>query len=173
MTDSEDRERGRRAALGKAIRLQRVQRDVSRGELADEAGLSYTYVSEIENGTKQASAKALHRVAEALGLEAHELMASAATWEPAAAAPPPAKPARRAVSGQRWFHAETDASLPPEPVIAAAAAPAGSYELPEVLARIAAALEGVPDERAELALMLSLDERRTRRIVREELDRRS
>jgi hypothetical protein len=29
-----------------------------------------------------------------------------------------------------------------------------------------------PDERAELALILTLDERRTRRIVREELDRR-
>jgi hypothetical protein len=35
------------------------------------------------------------------------------------------------------------------------------------------ALEGLPDERAELALMLALDERRTRRIVREELDRRA
>jgi transcriptional regulator with XRE-family HTH domain len=143
---------------------------VSRGELAEEAGLSYTYVSEIENGTKQASSKALHRVAEALGLEAHELMASAATWEsdrpPADAAmvPPPPPAARRAHNPERWFHAEALSAPALEPA---------PTELPEVLARIAAALDGVPDERAELALMLSLDERRTRRIVREELDRRS
>jgi transcriptional regulator with XRE-family HTH domain len=171
VTESEDhREKARRAALGKAIRLHRVERDVSRGELAEEAGLSYTYVSEIENGTKQASSKALHRVAEALGLEAHELMASAATWEsdrpPADAAmvPPPPPAARRAHNPERWFHAEALSAPALEPA---------PTELPEVLARIAAALDGVPDERAELALMLSLDERRTRRIVREELDRRS
>jgi hypothetical protein len=46
--------------------------------------------------------------------------------------------------------------------------PAGRPELVDLLDR----LDGVPDERAELALMLTLDERRTRRIVREELDRR-
>jgi hypothetical protein len=104
-------------------------------------------------------------VAEALGLEAHQLLASAATWEsdraPAdpAMAPPPPPPAARGTGGhERWFHADSLAATP---------------ELPEVLARIAAALDRVPDERAELALMLSLDERRTRRMVREELDRRS
>ncbi|MDQ3943770.1 MAG: hypothetical protein M3357_01155, partial [Actinomycetota bacterium] len=43
--------------------------------------------------------------------------------------------------------------------------------LPDILARLETVLEGVPDERAELALMLALDERRTRRIVREELGR--
>ncbi len=70
----------------------------------------------------------------------------------------------------RWFHGtgSPDRSTAEGP----SAAEAPSSELPEVLDRIAAALDGVPDERAELALMLSLDERRTRRIVREELDRR-
>ena len=179
MTESEDRDKEHRAALGKAIRLHRVERDLSRGELADAAGLSYTYISEIENGTKQASSKALRRVAEALGLEAHELLASAALWEsdrpPAAtamAAPPPPPAARRAGGSEQWFHADSLSARPSEPA-ATAGSPAGSPELPEILARIAAALEGVPDQRAELALMLSLDERRTRRIVREELDRPS
>ena len=160
MTESEDREKARRAALGKAIRLHRVERDVSRGELADGAGLSYTYVSEIENGTKQASSKALRQVAEALGLEAHQLLASAATWE---------SDRHPAGGHERWFHADSLSARAAEPSSTAA----GSPELPEILARIAAALDGVSDERAELALMLSLDERRTRRIVREELDRRS
>jgi transcriptional regulator with XRE-family HTH domain len=169
VTEHEDhREKARRAALGKAIRLHRVERDVSRGELAEVAGLSYTYVSEIENGTKQASSKALHRVAEALGLEAHQLMASAAAWEsdrpPAEAAMAPPPPATRGPHNpERWFHSRSLSAPALEPA---------TSELPEVLARIAAALDGVPDERAELALMLSLDERRTRRIVREELDRR-
>ena len=68
----------------------------------------------------------------------------------------------------RWSHA---ASVPAEPGAAGpSAAGGGRPKLVEVLDRINVALEGVPDGRAELALMLSLDERRTRRIVREELD---
>lgn len=203
MTAAEADDRQLRSALGKAIRLRRVELDLSRADLAREADVSYTYVSEIENGTKQASSKTTWRIARALGLEPHELMASAAQWE---TRPPPfAASVDRAVEGpsvapvvdpllalggaalaaaesapsprSRWFHAgrltatdRTEASGPGEQDLSVSAA--GQPELVEVLDRIAAALHGVPDERAELALILSLDERRTRRIVREELDRR-
>ena len=184
MTDPHGDEQELRNALGKAIRLRRVERDLSRADLAREADVSYTYVSEIENGTKQASSKTLWRIARALGFEPHELMASAAQWSEAAsagAAPLPADfsplaalSTTRALAASppdrsRWFHATSVAA---EPVAAAGPSAAGGErpELVEVLDRINVALEGVPDGRAELALMLSLDERRTRRIVREELD---
>ena len=189
MTTAESDDRERRGALGKAIRLRRVELDLTRADLAREAEVSYTYVSEIENGTKQASSKTLWRIARALGLEPHELMAMAAQWEPrpaAASGPPlsapplPADPltAVRALAVRpeppaarsRWFHA----ARPPLERAGdeAGAVPAGGPpELVEALDRIAAALDGVPAERAELALMLALDEHRTRRIVREELSR--
>ncbi|MGH9009136.1 MAG: helix-turn-helix domain-containing protein [Acidimicrobiia bacterium] len=196
MTAADDDERHLRSALGKAIRLRRVELDLSRADLAREADVSYPYVSEIENGTKQASSKTLWRIARALGLEPHELMASAAQWSEAAPAPGGPAPgsadllsvlgvsrslaagisggafAAAAPKRSRWFHADR---VPPEPAVGAgpSTAAAGPPELVEVLDRIDVALEGVPDERAELALMLSLDERRTRRIVREELDRRN
>ncbi len=186
MTAADDEQLHLRNALGKAIRLRRVERDLSRADLAREAEVSYTYVSEIENGSKQASSKTLWRIARALGFEPHELMASAAQWSEAAsasagAAPPPPDFSPRAEVSRavgvpasppdrsRWFHATSVGAEP-----AAAAGPSSARgerpELVEVLDRINTALEGVPDERAELALMLSLDERRTRRIVREELD---
>ncbi len=195
--DADDREL--RGALGKAIRLRRTELDLSRSELAREADVSYTYVSEIENGTKQASSKTVWRIARALGLEPHELMALAAQWESRPPAPPtPATgqtpsvmsagalaAGRLAVSSapdgpdgpppphrSRWFHAARPAAGSSSNESASAAGSA-TPEFVDVLDRIAAALDGVPDERAELALMLSLDERRTRRIVREELDRRS
>jgi transcriptional regulator with XRE-family HTH domain len=188
VTAPEEDERERRSALGKAIRLRRVEVDLTRADLAREADVSYTYVSEIENGTKQASAKTLWRIARALGLEPHELMAMAAQWEtrptagsptgqPAAAHPslaaaralalPPEPPAAQS----HWFHA---ARVPLESAgdPAGARPEGGPPELVDALDRIDAALDGVPAERAELALMLALDERRTRRIVREELARR-
>jgi DNA-binding XRE family transcriptional regulator len=187
VTDADDREQPLRSALGKAIRLRRVELDLGRADLAREADVSYTYVSEIENGTKQASSKTLWRIARALGLEPHELMAAAAQWSEAShpSAGARALPAEldslagvgavrvapAAPEGSRWFHAAAAPSRSKTPK-GSSSAPAGAPELVEVLDRVAAALNGVPDERAELALMLALDERRTRRIVREELDRR-
>lgn len=184
MTAAESDDRERRSALGKAIRLRRVEVDLTRADLAREAEVSYTYVSEIENGTKQASAKTLWRIARALGLEPHELMALAAQWETrpttGSQASEPAGP-HPSVAG---LTAARAVALPPEPPAASlwfrvplerAGRETGTPDQPElveVLDRIAAAVDGVPAERAELALMLALDERRTRRIVREELARR-
>lgn len=217
MTPTDDEEQPLRSALGKAMRLRRVELDLSRADLAREAGVSYTYVSEIENGTKQASSKTLWRIARALGLEPHELLAAAAGWEtrplppgassgaPAAAPAVPAEgpdpvtdrlrslgrarlaslesavgrlavPEASSAPASRWFHAgraaATDRARGADPGGDDPSGPEpGPPELVEVLDRLAAALDGVPDERAELALMLALDERRTRRIVREELGR--
>lgn len=64
-------------ALGRAIKVRRAELDLSRRDLAEAAGLSYSYLAEIENGAKQPSSKALASIAGALGLSPAELMASA------------------------------------------------------------------------------------------------
>ena len=53
----------RAESLGRTIKLYRTAWDMSRKELAEKAGLSYSYVSEIENGGKHPSTKALHLIA--------------------------------------------------------------------------------------------------------------
>jgi transcriptional regulator with XRE-family HTH domain len=64
-------------ALGRAVKVLRTVRDLSRRELAEAAGLSYSYLAEIENGGKQPSSRALAAIAEALGLSASQLLGEA------------------------------------------------------------------------------------------------
>ena len=64
-------------ALARAIRVLRAELGMSRKQLAERAGLSYSYLSELENAAKQPSPRALRAVAQALGLEANELLAAA------------------------------------------------------------------------------------------------
>lgn len=182
MTSTQQSRRDPLGGVGKAIQLRRVELGMKRAGLAERAGLSYSYVAEIENGTKRTSTQALCVLAEALGLEPHQLLEAATHLDPTPSpAPTPApdladslaraRAVRVAGSGpSSWFHGTRhwpSRAWTRQPGDAEAA-----LELPEVIARLEAALEGVPDERAELALMLALDERRTRRIVREELGRR-
>jgi transcriptional regulator with XRE-family HTH domain len=53
--------------FGYAIVVRRTMMEMKRRELAERADLSYPYVSEIEKGTKEPSAKSLRQLAEALG----------------------------------------------------------------------------------------------------------
>ncbi|RIL06191.1 MAG: hypothetical protein DCC71_07815 [Proteobacteria bacterium] len=86
-------------ALGRAIKVIRTGLDIGRPELAERAGLSYSYLAEIENGKKQAGASAQQAIAKALGISVSELLAAAEEWavrirgeapapEPGADAPP-------------------------------------------------------------------------------------
>jgi transcriptional regulator with XRE-family HTH domain len=59
--------------LGKAVELRRIELGLKRRELAERAQLSYPYISEIENGVKEPSAKALRRIAEALEMKLADL----------------------------------------------------------------------------------------------------
>lgn len=165
----------------------------------------------------------LWRLAKILGLEPHELLATATRWESRPEPSPSTIDAARRVSAntrarmqrsraarflpdasvaspgpaRSWFHADDAAPMaaaaPPDDLESATsgqtgppaatpvdgAGPTGGTslprdpDLPTVLGWVNDALADVPDERAELALMLALDERRIRRIVREELDRRT
>lgn len=64
-------------AVGRAIKLLRTEQGVERKELADRAGISYSYLAEIENGNKPPSSSVLVVLAEALGLRPHQIHAAA------------------------------------------------------------------------------------------------
>lgn len=66
--------------LGRAIRVIRAGRDMSRADLAEAADLSPSYIAEIENGKKTPSPKALAALANALGVALHELIEASERW---------------------------------------------------------------------------------------------
>ena len=72
------------SGLGRAIQVRRAELGLKRKDLARLASLSYPYLSELENGSKAPSAKALAQLAGALQLSPADLLAFA---EAMAAAP--------------------------------------------------------------------------------------
>jgi len=64
-------------AFGRTVQVLRTHQGRSRAELAKRAGISYSYLSAIENGTKPPSGKIQHVLAGALGVRMHELIAAA------------------------------------------------------------------------------------------------
>ena len=63
--------------LGKAVAGMRKSKGLSRKQLAVRAGVSYPYLSEIENGRKRLSARALLLVSRALDVKPFQLLESA------------------------------------------------------------------------------------------------
>lgn len=68
--------------LGRAIQVRRAELGLGRRELAESAELSYPYLSEVENGKKAPSAKAMWRLARALELGVAELVERAELTAP-------------------------------------------------------------------------------------------
>lgn len=64
-------------ALGRTIKVIRTDRGIERRELAERAGISYSYLTEIENGNKPPSPTVLEPLAGALGLRMFELIEAA------------------------------------------------------------------------------------------------
>jgi len=60
--------------LGKRIRLLRKERRWRQIDLAESAGISENYVSDIENGRKEICIRTLQTVAKALGVTVGELL---------------------------------------------------------------------------------------------------
>lgn len=60
--------------LGVNVRHHRKQKGMTQEQLALEAGMERSYVSDLERGTRNPSVQALGRLAEALGIEPHELL---------------------------------------------------------------------------------------------------
>lgn len=60
--------------LGANVRRQRRLKGMSQEELALEAGMKRSYVSDLERGTRNPSVRALGRLAKALGIEPPALL---------------------------------------------------------------------------------------------------
>lgn len=75
-------------ALGRAIQVLRVERGLARKELAEASGVSYPYLSEIENGKKRPSSESLLAIANALEMRPSELMERAESYRGTAPAEP-------------------------------------------------------------------------------------
>ncbi len=65
------------AALGKAIKIRRVEADFSQEQLAELCGIDRTYMSNIERGKRQPSMKTLRTIANALKTKTSELLQDA------------------------------------------------------------------------------------------------
>jgi transcriptional regulator with XRE-family HTH domain len=63
--------------FGRALASARSERGLKRMQLKDRSGLSYPYISEIENGGKYPSQRAIQSLAEALEMTPSELVARA------------------------------------------------------------------------------------------------
>jgi len=72
--DGQGRPSGFGEALGRTIKVLRTDLGLRRRELAERAGISYSYITEIENGNKPPSASVLDPIATALGVRMSELM---------------------------------------------------------------------------------------------------
>jgi len=60
--------------LGRNVRRLRKQRGLSQEDLAHEADMKRSYVSDLERGARNPSVRALGRLAAALAVKPHELL---------------------------------------------------------------------------------------------------
>jgi len=75
--DSSDERTDFARALGRTVKVLRTELGIDRRRLAQEAGISYSYLTEIENGNKPASSSVLARLAPPLGVRLHQLIEGA------------------------------------------------------------------------------------------------
>ena len=163
--------RVRRRFCGKRVTL-----DLSRYELADRAGLSYPYVSAIENGRRRGSSKTIAQIAAALELRPGELVtladelqlegSSRAGEDDQMLEPPlralyeePVRPALSALSSPRI---PSDAAGAPEPVVTDA--------VDRLVRGMQDVLEDADPAEAEAALLRLVGEKRLRSVIREEIE---
>ena len=74
---SQEQTPGFAEALGRTIKVLRTDLGIERRELAERAGISYSYLTEIENGNKPPSSSVLAPIAQALGLRMYQLTEAA------------------------------------------------------------------------------------------------
>jgi transcriptional regulator with XRE-family HTH domain len=77
LADVPDRAARLQRHFGTTLRAERTARKLTQQSLAFEAGLSLTYIGEIERGQRMVSLDTLVRLATALNLSAAELLAKA------------------------------------------------------------------------------------------------
>jgi transcriptional regulator with XRE-family HTH domain len=67
-------EREARSLLGRRIKALRLRQELTQEALGERAGLNYKYLGAIERGERNLSLKQLLKIAQALGVEPHELL---------------------------------------------------------------------------------------------------
>jgi transcriptional regulator with XRE-family HTH domain len=70
------------ASLGDYLREQRVSAQLSLRQLADQAGVSNPYLSQIERGLRKPSAEVLQQIAKALRISAEQVYVRAGILDP-------------------------------------------------------------------------------------------
>lgn len=60
--------------MGKLIRQAREKRDWTQEELADRAGLHFTYIGQVERGTRNLTVESLQKIAKALKVRGGDLL---------------------------------------------------------------------------------------------------
>jgi transcriptional regulator with XRE-family HTH domain len=60
--------------FGQRLRVLRLERGLSQEKLGELAGLDRTYISSAEAGRRNVSLKTIHKLADALGVAANELL---------------------------------------------------------------------------------------------------
>ena len=63
-----------RKEFGKRLRKLRVEKGFTQEELADMAGMHFTYIGQIERGLRNPSLVNLHKIAKALKVDAGKLL---------------------------------------------------------------------------------------------------
>ena len=161
-------------ALGRTIQVLRTDQSLDRKDLADRAGISYSYLAAIENGKKPPSSKVLFAIAGALGLLSHELLASVETrvrrqHQPAAPPAPlrrplgapglvprrPGGPGRVAAAAPPGRLGPLRASSPPPPGSAGQASTAVPYSAAGFLMELERLNPQLSDEDRDLVLGLA------------------
>jgi transcriptional regulator with XRE-family HTH domain len=95
--------------FGRRVAALRAERGLTQRALAEAAGISVTFLSELENGKRNVSADVLLRLSEALGTASDHLLRGS---ERSAAAPASFPPSlTRAAERNDWSYAETAALL--------------------------------------------------------------
>jgi transcriptional regulator with XRE-family HTH domain len=128
------------SALGRAIQVRRAELGLKRKDLARLAALSYPYLSELENGSKAPSAKALGQLADALELSPADLMALAEAMGQSAPAAQDARPLSAGTSSpapERWKRLAAVVDTPREATMRPAASVADNALLDRIAELVA------------------------------------
>jgi transcriptional regulator with XRE-family HTH domain len=128
------------SALGRAIQVRRAELGLKRKDLARLAALSYPYLSELENGSKAPSAKALGQLADALELSPADLLALAEAMGPSAPAAQDVRPFSTGTSSpvpERWKRLAAVVDTPREATVRPAASVADNALLDRIAELVA------------------------------------
>ncbi|MGW2696134.1 helix-turn-helix domain-containing protein [Streptomyces sp. NPDC001296] len=135
--------------LGRSLRELRDERGWSRKDLAERSGLSYPYISQLENGDREPSFDTLTKLAETFGLAVDALLTPATTHR--SSRPPTAASGRQRHIPNPNYQPDTSHQQPPT-AHQSAHAPASTEDLAAVIdAAYRLLLALPPNERLDAA----------------------